>query len=222
MVTAGKAARNRGRRRGLSFENGSQAGIPSWWDLAQEPGVGDSTATMKTHLNRAWMLIVLAGLPLAGCKSHRSAHAPTNNMNSSAAMGEPAAPAKIVLDGDTSEWPGDAVIAANEHYVYVRFTVEDQQYTLQASPTTTAIMLDVDGDATTGRTSDVTPLNTMGVDLEIDFSPHNRNAAGHGVVVYAIDNAGHRTPLSTADVDFACAPTYASSWYECRISRTPD
>src|SRR5205814_48194 len=29
-------------------------------------------------------------------------------------------------------------------------------------------------------------------------------------------------PLSTADVDFACAPTYASSWYECRISRTPE
>jgi endonuclease/exonuclease/phosphatase family metal-dependent hydrolase len=178
---------------------------------------------MKTYLHRAGIVLVMGAGVVAGCKSHR-AHAPSGGAYTTerALAGEPAAPANITIDGDTADWTDDAVIEANEHYIFVRFTVEDQQYTLQASPVTTAIMLDVDGDPSTGRTSDLAPLNTMGVDLEIDFSPHARGAAGHGVAVYAIDSVGRRTALSTADVDFACAPTYASSWYECRISRTPD
>jgi endonuclease/exonuclease/phosphatase family metal-dependent hydrolase len=167
-------------------------------------------------------LIALASA-VPACKSHHtsqtSASAP---FTTESALSGAVQPTSITVDGDTADWPGDAVIVANEHYIFIRFAVEDQQYTLQASPTTTAIMLDTDGDARTGRTSDLVPLNSMGVDLEIDFSPHGRGEAGHGVAVYALDSAGRKSPLSTADVDFCCAPTYASSWYECRISRTPD
>jgi endonuclease/exonuclease/phosphatase family metal-dependent hydrolase len=127
----------------------------------------------------------------------------------------------IVLDGDTADWPPGAVITANEHYLYIRFTIEDQQFSLQAAPVTTAVMLDVDGDETTGRLGDTEPTSELGVDLEIDFSPRDKNGPTRGISIYSLDSRGHKTPLTAADIDFSVAPTYASSWYECRISRTP-
>src|SRR4051812_30456087 len=108
---------------------------------------------MNTHLSRAGLLVLLAALaPLTSCGSNRAAHTPPRSaITTEGAL--PGTATNIMLDGDISDWPGDAVIAANDHYVFIRFTVEDQQYTLQSSPTTTAIMLDVDGDPGTGRTS---------------------------------------------------------------------
>jgi endonuclease/exonuclease/phosphatase family metal-dependent hydrolase len=174
---------------------------------------------------RVWWLVVVAMVGTAGCRSHRGANPPPRAEVATAELSggaAPAASATITLDGDTADWPENEVITADEHYIYIRFSVEDAQYSLQAAPITTAIMLDVDGDVGTGRTSDLQPLNTLGVDMEIDFSPRNHGAAGHGVVVYSVDRAGHRTPMSTGDVDFSCAPSYAATWYECRLSRTPD
>jgi endonuclease/exonuclease/phosphatase family metal-dependent hydrolase len=181
------------------------------------------TAMNLITSRRGCVLVLLAMVGMAaGCRSHRAAKAPPRAAAATeASVGAPSS-TSITLDGDTADWPETEVIAADDHYIYIRFTVEDAQYTLQAAPIMTAIMLDVDGDVSTGRTGDMQPMSWLGSDLEIDFSPRNHGAAGHGVVVYSLDSAGRRTVLSTADVDFSCAPSYASSWYECRISRTPD
>jgi endonuclease/exonuclease/phosphatase family metal-dependent hydrolase len=127
----------------------------------------------------------------------------------------------ITLDGDTSEWPGDAPMVADDRYLYLRFAVENAQYTLQSAPVTTSIQLDLDGSTATGRTSNLQGFSALGVDLEIEFSPREGVVTSNGVAAYAVGADGGRTPVSLADLDFACTPTYASSWYEMRLSRSP-
>ncbi len=164
--------------------------------------------------------IILMALPLVSCAqpgSRRSeGHFTTEAMLSGAA---PAG--AITVDGDTADWPGDTPILADDHYLYLRFAVENTQYTLQSSPTTTSILLDLDSDTNTGETSGLAPFDRLGVDLEVNFSPRQGAAVKNGVFINAVDSAGKRTPLSTADMDLVCSPTYASSWYEVRISRVP-
>jgi endonuclease/exonuclease/phosphatase family metal-dependent hydrolase len=138
-----------------------------------------------------------------------------------ATLHAPELPAAITLDGDTSDWQGDSPITADDRYLYLRFAVQDAQYTLQAAPVTTSIQLDLDGSTATGRTSNLQGFNSLGVDLEIEFSPRQGAVTKNGVAAYAVDAQGRRTPIPIADLDLACAPTYASSWYELRIARTP-
>src|SRR3954465_7167278 len=110
----------------------------------------------------------LLSLPMASCA--QPGRTPGHYTTEAMLSGAPGV-STITVDGDTADWPGDTPILADDQYVYLRFAVEDAQYTLQGSPRTTSILLDVDGSTGTGETSSLTPFNTMGVDLEIEFSP---------------------------------------------------
>ncbi|MCX5691449.1 MAG: hypothetical protein NTV94_16940 [Planctomycetota bacterium] len=120
----------------------------------------------------------------------------------------------IVIDGDTSEWPGNAAAFADEHYLYIRFTVADEQFTLQSAKRSVALAVDCDNNPATGKSMSLSGTS-IGADLMAIFSPNGKN----GVELVALDNAGKRTPLEASNYDFVIAPTYASSWYEARISR---
>lgn len=126
----------------------------------------------------------------------------------------------ITLDGDTSDWKGSTVATSDAAHAYFRFMVADQRYTLQSADHPTSILLDADSDARTGRKV-VLGSVTLGVDIEAQFSPRTpEGKPGRGSVIYSYDgDVGTRT--SAYDWDFACTPTYASDWYEARISRTP-
>lgn len=158
---------------------------------------------------------ILLGTPMlvaAGCASSRSSGGTAE-----------AGYVHITIDGDLSDWPEGAAAWSDEHYVYVRFSVLGEQVTLQASPRPVTLLIDADGSRTTGQVTPAFPLNELGVDLEVLFSPARPDGSpGIGVRLNAVDSFGNRTPLSTRDYDIVFAPTYASTWYEVRICRTPD
>ncbi len=127
----------------------------------------------------------------------------------------------VVLDGDISEWPKETVAFADEAYLYLRFSVEGDQRALQASDQTVTIHLDVDGFGGTGA-SLLDPIDAagMGVDLEIQFSPRQSDGKlASGAAAFVVDASGTRTPIPVAGLDLLFTPTYASKWYEARISR---
>jgi len=174
--------------------------------------------TTPSSLVRSSALLLSLCLALAGCSS-ASDTAPTEVQSDPALTGAPVQESVLViLDGDTKEWPTEQAITADEHYLYVRFAVENEQFTLQSAPQTVSLLVDLDGDSRTGKPGKP-PVNNLGVDLEVQFSPRT---GGPGVAAYAFTPGGKRTKIPTADLDFAFAPTYAASWYEARISRTPD
>lgn len=155
---------------------------------------------------------LLAAPFFAGCASNGPA--PTPN----AVRGE----FNATLDGDTREWPELSAVAADGHFAYFRFTVENEQFTLQAAPEELTLLLDVDAETATGRTSELEPLNTMGIDLEVRFSPRSpEGKATNGVKLQTIDSYGNTEVLPALAADFLFSPTYSSSWYEARLSRTP-
>jgi endonuclease/exonuclease/phosphatase family metal-dependent hydrolase len=178
-------------------------------------------------------LALLTLLALAGCASERSTAAVEHASAADSGTASSRVPV-ITLDGDFSDWPastppnpvGYTVAAADEHHLYMRFTVEGEQYTIQSAPWTTAILLDVDADASTGKPG-ADELQGLGIDLAVEFSPRRPDREtgamqiGRGVRVIAMDASGRETPLEAYDWDVSFAPTFASDWYEARISRTP-
>jgi len=184
-----------------------------------------SNAALSGSLRTSLAIFTL--LALAGCAAERSS---TTSSHATSSAQVPV----ITLDGDFSDWPastppnpvGYTVAAADEHHLYMRFTVEGEQYTIQSAPWTTAILLDVDADANTGIVGS-DELSGLGIDLKIEFSPRRTNREtgameiGRGVRVSALDDAGNETQLEAYDWDVSFAPTFASDWYEARISRTP-
>jgi endonuclease/exonuclease/phosphatase family metal-dependent hydrolase len=157
------------------------------------------------------LLASLAGLSLAACRAGGGAYVePTLETHG------------VILDGDVSEWPSDVAAFADEHYLYLRFTIEGEQFSLQAAPSNVTIHIDADASAATGRSEAGGPLGGMGIDAEVEFSPRRADGnAGRGVAVWRVESNGSRTRVPTEAVDFAIAPTHSSSWYEMRISRTP-
>jgi endonuclease/exonuclease/phosphatase family metal-dependent hydrolase len=128
----------------------------------------------------------------------------------------------VTLDGDTREWPVEAAVAADTQFVYFRMSVENEQFTLQAAPESMVLLLDCDASTATGRTTNLQPLDRLGVDLEVRFSPMQANGRRkNGVQITSFDAYGTAQPVKMSDLDFLCSPTYSSSWYEARISRTP-
>ncbi|MFN5944719.1 MAG: endonuclease/exonuclease/phosphatase family protein [Phycisphaerae bacterium] len=174
----------------------------------------------------AGCLTLLAFSALAGCAA---------NSTGSGSGGKPAparAPevlgALVTLDGDVGEWPANVTLASDEHHTYVRFQTTGEPYTLQSAGKTTSIFLDVDNNPATGMRPEggSAAVRGLGVDLEVAFSwPRTDNQGkrgpGRGVVLFTYDASGNRQPVAREDWDFAAAPTYASNWYEARISRTP-
>ncbi len=193
---------------------------------------------MNTHF-RAISLVASTGLVAlllgcSGCASYSGAgwHGKPDTVagtghdhKSSGAAAKDTAPAKpvITLDGDTSEWPEGVVALADEHHLYLRFSFEgSQQFTLQAANESTVLLLDTDGNASTGERLAPSELSELGIDLEVVFSPPRADGTlGRGVALRSVSTDGVRSTLSVYDWDFACAPTFASEWYEARLSRTP-
>jgi endonuclease/exonuclease/phosphatase family metal-dependent hydrolase len=129
----------------------------------------------------------------------------------------------VTLDGDVSDWSDGVMAWADQHHLYVRFTIEGELYTPQSGDRTTAILLDVDANPATGRRPESEgPFSNLGVDLEVRMAPKQDDGSpGRGAVVIGYDASGAATTLETHDWDFSFAPTYASTWYEARVTRTP-
>lgn len=127
----------------------------------------------------------------------------------------------IVVDGDISEWAPDVVATADADYVYLRFKIAGPLATLQSAPETLSILLDADDNRATGAPiAELPSASSMGVDLEIQFSPMTDGGTpATGVSVIAIDSTGATERLSHTALDFHFAPTFASEWYEARLSR---
>ncbi len=123
----------------------------------------------------------------------------------------------IVVDGDVSDWPEQTAFLADEHYLYFRFTVPGEMFTLQHAPKPVALLVDVDGSRDTGVTTNLDGLADMGIDLQVVFSPVENQR--RGVVAYAVHADGTSEKLSTWDLDLHTAPTHASEWYEGRLAR---
>lgn len=129
----------------------------------------------------------------------------------------------VTIDGDTSEWPANTAAYADEHYLYMRFTAQGEQETIQASQKTVTLLIDTDASTATGYVSPLAPMRDLGVDMEVQFSPPGpTGTAMRGMRVSSVDAMGNRSTLSKEDFDIVIAPTYAATWYEARICRTPD
>lgn len=125
----------------------------------------------------------------------------------------------VTLDGNIEEWPSEAALLADDRYIYFRVSVEDSQWTLQSAPETLAMLIDVDGSTATGHHG-AFPADALGVDVEIQFSPMGPDGRRlNGVSVFALDPQGNRTPIAADSAQVSFLPTYASTWYEGRISR---
>jgi len=127
----------------------------------------------------------------------------------------------IVIDGRFDDWPADRAAIADADYLYLRFSPgSDGAYAIQAAPEQVVLHLDLDGNAATGRALEgVEGASGLGIDLEIRFSPRVAGRNGTGVLLRAFGAQGGTTSISHADVDFMAAPTFASPWYEARLSR---
>lgn len=126
----------------------------------------------------------------------------------------------VILDGDVTEWPETAAVGADEHFVYFRMSVENEEFTLQSAPESMVLMLDCDANRSTGRGTTDEPLDELGVDLEVRFSPIKDGKRRQGVEAHAVDASGATSRVNLSELDFMCAPTHSAGWYEVRIART--
>lgn len=121
----------------------------------------------------------------------------------------------ITLDGATSDWAAGSSVVVEPEHLYVRFSPPGEPLTLQGGQQTTRLLVDADADASTGAR-----MGELGVDLEVQVSPANRDGGvGIGAAVWAHGSDGRRVSLSPAEAGFAFAPTYAAPVFEARLSR---
>jgi endonuclease/exonuclease/phosphatase family metal-dependent hydrolase len=170
-----------------------------------------ATRPARTHPVAPVALLLL----LAGC----AAPAETSTPAAPDLLG--ADTVRISLDGDVSEWRDDSVAVADGHDLFLRFTIDDERFAVQAAPKSVVIFLDVDGSDGTGRTASRGPLKGLGADYEIVFSPAKDDGASTttGMRVRRLAADGTATPITNADARVTVAPTYAATWYEARIGR---
>lgn len=154
---------------------------------------------------------LLAVALLGGCGSGRPGGGSEGTVTSRVSSNVP------LLDGDITDWPSDKVLAADANYLYFRFTVQDREFTLQRAPQSVVMFIDADGSASTGLRMGEPELSSLGIDLEIEFSP--RTQEGVGVQVFEVRSDGSRSPIGANDAGVEFSPTYASVWYEGRIRR---
>lgn len=127
----------------------------------------------------------------------------------------------VVLDGDIGEWSPSAVMTSDPWWIYLRWKVAGEAKTLQSSDESLAILLDLDTNPATGqRPATPAAAGQLGVDLSIEFSPPQTDGSGLGTGCrVTTPGASGTTEVPSSEVGFAFAPTYASEWYEGRISR---
>jgi endonuclease/exonuclease/phosphatase family metal-dependent hydrolase len=129
----------------------------------------------------------------------------------------------VRLDGYFDDWPLDTKAQSDPYYLYLLLEFPDT-IGLQTSVTATSILVDLDGDSTTGATvADATGDALMqGVELELMFAPvahRNRDGVGGGAALRVYNAAGQATDLPHQELGFAAMPTHASDRYELRIPR---
>lgn len=133
------------------------------------------------------------------------------------------APADLVIAGDARDWPQGAAFVADGDYLYFRVQTEpgpDGPQPIQASSESLVFLLDADANTETGAVADGPgPASTLGVDLEVHFSPaagvtDNRN----GVAVFSNTSEG-RVSIGHAAIGLLASPTYAATEHEGRIAR---
>lgn len=162
------------------------------------------------------LVVLLPVTLLAACQFAPTQEPPAANIPM-LAPGEPG----VLVDGDTSEWPAQLAAWSDEHYLYLRFTIENEQLTLQSSGRTVSILLDTDASATTGLVPARAGLSELGADVEIQFSPLKASGGTSSGAAILVHSGGSTQRFKADALDLAIAPTYASSWYEARITRTP-
>lgn len=127
---------------------------------------------------------------------------------------------KANIDGVIEEWSSETAVVADGHSISFRFKTPGDPQALQASDHPVEIYLDADGDPATGRTSRAKPVNKLGVDVEIVFSPRGKDGKpGRGVAVRAVGKDGAVRTIPNEASGLVFSPTYASNWYEMRIDR---
>jgi endonuclease/exonuclease/phosphatase family metal-dependent hydrolase len=169
--------------------------------------------------------VVAVAVALAGCAGAGadSGAGPPPRRPARGATAAPSAAldsADIVLDGDVSDWPPDGAVVADGAHLYFRVKVAGASETIQAMRRPLLARFDLDGDGATGARY-VTPesASDFGVDLEIVFSPRDEQAErGVGVAVSAVREDGRLLPIASHAIDLRFAPSYASEWYEGRLS----
>jgi endonuclease/exonuclease/phosphatase family metal-dependent hydrolase len=178
------------------------------------------------------LLLCSVSLAPTGCASTANSGASTIKNTAStpppSARTSASSRTSIVLDGDVSDWPTSSAAWADQHHLYLRFSVVGEPFTLQSAPETTAILIDLDANPATGWRPEATgELSGLGVDLEVQSSPirdgrrSNGAASRFGMAMFTLTKDGTRTPTDAYAWDVAIAPTFASAWYEARLSRTP-
>ncbi|TVQ62881.1 MAG: endonuclease/exonuclease/phosphatase family protein [Phycisphaerales bacterium] len=179
-----------------------------------------------------WLAAIWGGVcfATAGCSSPAEAQGAGGSRGASedprAALATTSAPdrARIRIDGSFDDWPEGVAAIADGDYLYLRFSPgEEAGAAIQASSEQVVLHLDLDGRASTGRAVEGLGRSVeLGADLEVRFSPRVAGGRGSGVLVRAFDASGEATRISHADADFMASPTYASAWYEARVSRHLD
>lgn len=137
------------------------------------------------------------------------------------AVASPASAVSVRIDGSFEDWPAGARLLADASWFYVSVDLAELD-SLQAGTRVRSLLIDVDGDGSTGRGMTVGG-ERMGVDIEVMFSPPRSgvvtDAPGNGVRVRLFGEDGSVIESSHAEIDMQFGPTYASDRYELRFSR---
>jgi endonuclease/exonuclease/phosphatase family metal-dependent hydrolase len=128
-------------------------------------------------------------------------------------------PQRVTVDGRLSDWPDGVAVLADPNYLYFKLGLETEASLMNSADTLT-LLLDADGKNSTGaRLTDPPAVSSMGVDVEIQFSPAGEQG---GVAAFVHDSSGRRTAVTNDQIGLVVSPTHASQWFEVRISRHPD
>lgn len=169
----------------------------------------------------------MAAIALALCAGAAPALATDRETQSRYAIHDASLP--VMLDGSVDEWPEGVVAKADESFVYFRFRVDGEPRSIQSADETLTILLDLDGNASTGlHLDEPSAAQGMGADLRIRLSPQGRSGPRGGVELHVISADGRETRISHADAGFIVTPTHAAEpdergdpgWYEARIARS--
>jgi endonuclease/exonuclease/phosphatase family metal-dependent hydrolase len=134
----------------------------------------------------------------------------------------PAAQPQVRIDGSFDDWQQPFAARADGEFLYLRFTLP-WKVTLQGARRPIRLLLDADGDPSTGRHLPDTPEG-IGPEAIVTFSPTGKaGKRGGGVGVRVVQAGGKQdAPIPAAALDLVLAPTTASRTFEVRLARTID
>ena len=149
-----------------------------------------------------------------------------------ASTNPPAPSARIVIDGDFTDWQASPILISNEDvpgakYLDLRevrghadgarlhlMVVLGEVTNLQAMNGTLRLSLDGDGDSKTGEEM----AGLAGAEVLVDFSYLTDAGSRQGIMVRFAGDSSYRTSY---DVHLEYAPTHASDRFEIRLRREP-